>query len=358
MQEEAYRNLTQRLDEIPNGFPATDSGVELRLLAKLFTVQEAALASVMHLPPEVASDIANRADMDPDVARQMLEGLGARGLIASRKGQEPPVFALKPFIVGFYEAQLPRMDKELATLVEQYFQDSHGGFLRDVPSVHRVIPVGEAISFELEIFPYERATELMEGAKSWAVRDCICRVQQQLVGKGCDQAIENCLGFAPVEGAFDHSTVSRAITKEEALQILRTAAEAGLVHTASNYRTGNHSICNCCTCCCGILRGVTEFGMPTAVARSDFHTVINAELCIGCGDCVERCQFGALSVPEDISTVDYTRCVGCGLCATVCPVDALHLERRPVGEVSLPPADISEWRTQRIESRGIQSADP
>ena len=358
MQAEAYRKLAQRLDEIPNGFPATDSGAELRLLAKLFTLQEAAVASVMHLTPETASEIANRAGIGTDMALQLLEAMAARGLISSRRKEDPPVFALRPFVVGFYEAQLPRMDEELAALVEQYFRDSQGGFLRDVPSLHRVIPVGEAISFELEVFPYERATELLESAKSWAVRDCICRVQQQLVGKGCDQAIENCLSFAPVEGAFDHSQVSRAITKEEALRILRETEEAGLVHTAGNYRSGNHYICNCCTCCCGILRGVAEFGMPTAVARSDFHTVVDAELCIGCGDCVERCQFGALSVPEDISTVDYTRCVGCGLCATVCPVDALHLERRPVGEVSLPPADISEWRTQRIESRGIQSADP
>jgi heterodisulfide reductase subunit A-like polyferredoxin len=102
---------------------------------------------------------------------------------------------------------------------------------------------------------------------------------------------------------------------------------------------------------------VVEFGVSATAVRSDFHTVVDEELCIGCGDCLERCQFGALSVPEDICTVDYSRCVGCGLCTTVCPTDALHLERRPEGKVPLPPADIKEWMVQRAEGRGILILD-
>jgi ferredoxin len=357
MQENLYRRLAQRLDATPNGFPATESGVELRLLAKIFTPEEAALASVMRQTPESAADISTHAGVDPDTALGTLQGMATKGLISSRERAGHPVFGLRPFIVGFYEAQLPRMDEEMAALFEQYYQETQGGIVGDVPSLQRVIPVGEVIPFELEIFSYERATELLEGAKSWGVRDCICRVQQRLVGKGCDRPAENCVVFAPAEGAFDRSNVDRAITKEEALQILREAEEAGLVHSAGNYRSGNFYICNCCTCCCAILRGVAEFGIPTAVARSDFYMVVDAELCIGCGDCLERCQFGALSVPEDVSVVDHVRCVGCGLCAMVCPSDALQLERRPEGEIPLPPADIREWRTRRVETRGIVSPD-
>lgn len=36
MPEETYRRLAQRLDALPNGFPATESGAELELLAKIF----------------------------------------------------------------------------------------------------------------------------------------------------------------------------------------------------------------------------------------------------------------------------------------------------------------------------------
>ena len=350
-----YRRLAQRLDAIPNGFPATESGAELRLLAKIFTPDEAALASVMRLTREPAAAIAARAGVETDAAYRTLKGMARKELIRFEKGDDQLLFGLIPFVVGIYEGQLSRMDAEMAALFEQYYQESRGGSLtHNEPSVHRVIPVEEAIPAGLEILPYERASEIVESAKSWGVRDCICRVQQRLIGKGCDHPIESCMVLAPVEGAFDHSKVDRALTKEEALRLLRETEDAGLIHCPGNYRDGIHYICNCCTCSCGILRGVVEFDIPTAVARSDFRVVVHAEVCAGCGDCVERCQFGALAVPEDTCAVDYTRCVGCGLCVQVCPTAALSLERRPKGEVPPPPADNQEWMIQRAQERGIR----
>ena len=353
MPENVYRQLAQTLDAIPNGFPATESGVELRLLAKIFTPEEAALAAVMRTSREPAAAIAARAGVDAQTAHRTLKAMARKGQIRAGRKEGQLAFGLMPFVVGFYEEQLPRMDAEMADLFEQYYQESQGLFARYTPSIHRVIPVEEAVPASVEIYPYERASELLESAKAWGVRDCICRVQQKLVGKGCDRPVENCLLFAPVEGAFDHSKTDRAITKEEALRILREAEDAGLVHSPGNYRDGNYYICNCCTCCCGILRSVAEFGMPTAIARSDFYAVVDAEVCVGCGACLERCQFGALAVPDDVCMVEATRCVGCGLCVTVCPADALHLERRPAGEVPPPPANHRDWMAQRAQARGL-----
>ena len=358
MPDKVYRKLARRLDAIPNGFPATESGVELRLLAKIFAPEEAALAAVMRLAWEPATDIAARAGADTKTARRTLKRMVRKGLIFVKKGNGQLIFKLMPFVVGIYEEQLPRLDAEMATLFEQYLQETQGGsMIHDPPAVHRVIPVDEAIPFDLEIFPYERASAMLERAKSWGVRDCICRVQRRLIGEECDHPVENCLTFAPVENAFGHGGTTRAITKEEALRILREAEEAGLVHSTGNYRDRHYYICNCCTCCCGVLRGVAEFGAPTAVVRSDFYAVVDADACAGCSDCIERCQFGALAVPEDVCEVDYGRCVGCGLCTTVCPTDALHLERRPEGEVPPPPANIKEWMAQRAEERGISMSD-
>jgi len=313
---------------------------------------------VMRLSREPAADIAARVGADPDTTYRTLKGMARKGQIRIKKGKGQLAFGLMPFAVGIYEEQLPRMDVEMATLFEQYLQETQGGsIVRDEPAIHRVIPVGEAIPFDLEIFPYEHATALLENAKSWGVRDCLCRIQQKLVGKGCDRPIENCMVFAPVEGAFDHSEVDRAITREEALRILHETEEAGLVHSTGNYRDHHYYICNCCTCCCGVLRSVAEFGVPTTAVRSDFHTVVDADVCSSCGDCLERCQFGALSLPDDVCVVDYANCVGCGLCATVCPTEALYLERRPEGEVPPPPADIKEWMVQRAQERGISISD-
>lgn len=102
-----------------------------------------------------------------------------------------------------------------------------------------------------------------------------------------------------------------------------------------------------------MLRSVAEFSIPTAVASSDFVAVVEGDLCAGCGDCLERCQFGALALPDDVCLVDVGRCVGCGLCATVCPSEALHLRRRPPGEIPPPPADFRDWMDRRAEARGL-----
>ncbi|MGD2144678.1 MAG: 4Fe-4S binding protein [Anaerolineae bacterium] len=358
MPDDVYRELAQRLDAIPNGFPPTESGVELKLLAMLYTPEEAALVSKMRLTREPADAIAARAGISADRAYGTLKAMARKGLVRFSRGKGQLVFGLMPFVVGIYEEQLPRMDVDLATVMEEYLQETRGaGITQDTPAVHRVIPIEESIPFELEIFPYERASDLLENASSWGVRDCICRVQQRLLEKGCDHPVENCLVFAPAEGAFDRSDVDRAITKAEALRILREAEESGLVHSTGNYREPHYYICNCCTCCCGILRGVAEFGVPTAVAKANFRAAVSTPECIGCGDCLDRCQFGALALLDDVCRVDLSRCVGCGVCAIACPTEALTLERRPEGEVPPPPADIKEWGQQRAEERGISLSD-
>jgi len=352
--DEVYRKLAKRLDEIPNGYAPTESGAELSLLERLFTPEEAALATLMKLSPEPPAALAERAGIDEPVAARMLGEMREKGLIRAARGQEGPVYFLMPFVVGIYEAQLLHMDEEMAQLFERYFVESRGGSMADGGSaVHRVIPVNESVPQDLEIFPYESASEMVDHAVAWGVRNCICRVQQNLIGKGCEHTVENCLVFAPVEGVFNDSEDIRVITKEEAHRILAKAADEGLVHSAMNQKDQVHYICNCCTCTCGILRGVAEFGVPTAVARSDFRVAIDADRCTGCGACIRRCQFGTLSKDGDVAVADYARCVGCGVCVSACPVEAMAMERRPEGEVDAPPENFKDWMVKKAEERGI-----
>lgn len=350
MAPNAYKKLAQKLDDLPNRFPETESGVEIRLLQRVFSPQEAALAAEMYFQKEPAELIASRAGVPEKEARQTLKDMARKRVILFSRGESGLVYGLMPFVVGFYEELLPRLDQELAELFEAYFQETQGGITGKAPSVHRVIPVQEAIDYEIEVFPYEKASDLLQTAQSWGVRDCICRVQKSLIGDPCAHPVQNCLVFAPVEGAFENSEVDRAISKEEALQILGEAEEAGLVHTTGNYRDHIHYICNCCTCSCGILRSVAEFNNSTAVARSDFHAAVDEDLCLACGDCLERCQFDALELVGDLCQVDLANCVGCGLCVVVCPEEALSLVRRPEGEVPLPPRNIGEWGQMRLNS--------
>jgi len=358
MPDDAYRSLATRLDEIPNGFPATQSGVELRLLAKMFTPEEAQLASSLRLTPEAAAAVAARVNLAEETALDLLNAMAAKRVIRVADAGGGRSFSLMPFVVGLYELWLPRMDEEFATLFEAYCREGGiAGIVRDGPPIHRVIPVDAAIPFEVEIFPYERASNLLGGAKSWGVRDCICRVQKGLIGEGCGRPVEACLVFAPAEDAFTGSPDIRVLSRDEALDVLRKAGEAGLIHSSGNYRRGIHYICNCCTCCCGVMRGMSEFGIQDAVARSGFRAVVDDGLCVGCGACLDRCQFGALSLADGAAEVEPARCTGCGLCVTTCALEALRLERTPEAEGQRPPATILHWMRDRAADRGISLDD-
>jgi len=350
---DVYRKLAKRLDAIPNGFPETKSGVELKILAKLYTPEEAKLASELRLTLESAEQIAQRTNQDLATTKKTLESMLQRGLIRSAGKEEQLKYALMPWVVGIYEAQIDTMDEELAHLFEECYQTFAEQVLSQEPSIHKVIPVEKSVPVEVQVFPYEQASMLLEKANSFGVLKCVCRVQKSLIGEPCEYPVEVCLVFSPSEEAFKDSSTIRAITKEEASQILQETEEFGLVHSSANIREGQFYICNCCPCCCGIMRGVSQFGIENSVAKSDFYATVDSEACIGCGVCLERCHFNAPSLEEGKSSVDRRRCFGCGLCVATCPSGAIKLVRKPENQISPTPANREEWMKERAKKRGI-----
>jgi ferredoxin len=208
----------------------------------------------------------------------------------------------------------------------------------------------------VDVRPFESARDIILNAQAWGVTDCICRVQQNLIGHGCDHPIDVCMVFSDTPGALDRTPGIRALSQAEALDTLQRAADAGLVHSVSNNQRGLWYLCNCCTCACGFLRGLSELGIANVIARSAFVCVVDEAQCIGCGGCLSRCSFDALSMPEFTVEINATRCAGCGACVVVCPDHALSLVRRPDEETLMPPETEDEWRRARAASRGIDLA--
>ncbi len=358
MEKNAYKKLAERLDALPNGFPPTEDGVELRMLAKLFTPEEAELAAQLRLTREVPEQVAKRLGRDAAEVRALLKGMARRGLIAAGRTEGGLGYGLLPFVVGIYENQAGNIDRELALLFEAYYKQAFAKVMTTQPQYHRVIPVNESIKVDMEVRPFESAADLVNNAQAWGVLDCICRVQKALIGEGCDHPVDVCMTLANVPDAFKDNPVIRALTREESLATLKRAAEAGLVHSVSNNQQGVHYICNCCTCSCGILRGMAELGIANVVARSSYVNQVEELLCNGCETCLEYCQFGALSLGDNaVVHVDSVCCVGCGVCVPQCPNDALGMVLRPEADLILPPETIKEWGARRAANRGIDLAE-
>lgn len=356
MTADVYARLARRLDALPNGFPPTDDGAELRLLAKIFSPDQADLASKLRMRLETPGQIADRLDLDSAELRTRLKEMTRLGLIRAGKTEGGLGYGLMPFVFGIYEMQNPRFDAELAQLFEDYYQQAFVQVTEITPQIHRVLPVGESLELGVEVQPYESVVAILSEWNAWGVLDCICRRQKALVRDPCDHPLEVCMVMSRRPGAFDTDPAIRSLSLDEAQGVLLEAAEAGLVHTVGNRQREVFYICNCCTCSCGLLRGISEFGMANVVARSSFVNQVDELLCTGCGLCEDYCQFGALRV-ELLAHVDGDRCVGCGVCVVNCPDGAMSLVARPDAELRDVPVDERDWGMKRAASRHLDLSE-
>ncbi|HEX2987391.1 MAG TPA: 4Fe-4S binding protein [Chloroflexota bacterium] len=349
--EDGYARLAAALDALPNGFPRTPGGKELRILQKIFSPEDAELVSYLTGQMELPTSIAARAGIAPEQVNARLKALAKRGMVWLDMDRQARSwrFRLAPFVVGIYEASLELMDHELAHLVEDYMMEGGAeGIMRPEPALQRVLPARHALKTEW-VLPYEDVVKILEGARSFSVRECICRVQQEQMGeRKCDFPTHNCLSFS----GFGRPPSPDNISREEALDLLDRCEELGLVHTVSNVVKDVYYVCNCCGCCCGILRGVTQRGIENSVARASYLAEVDAQMCTGCGACTHRCQVGAVAIVDEVATISPERCIGCGLCVTGCTAGAATLQRRPDWEAIRPPETFAEWEHQRLHHRG------
>ena len=183
----------------------------------------------------------------------------------------------------------------------------------------KVIPVSESIEGEQWVLPTEQAMEILRLASSVAVQDCECRTHYQR----CDHPREVCLLLDDIADGLVARGEARLVTLTEAAEILRKANEGGLVHLTL-YRPDHriYALCSCCSCCCHDLQIIEAFGRPELMVRSDYVAATDEEACVECGDCVERCVFGARTWEDGRIGYESAACVGCGLCVTICPADA------------------------------------
>jgi Na+-translocating ferredoxin:NAD+ oxidoreductase subunit B len=356
MDADVYERLARHLDNLPGGYPRTESGVELSILRRLFTPEEAELALHLTLIPEDARVVALRARVPVEEAAGRLEGMAQKGLIIPVYiPHKTPRYMAQQWVIGFWETQVDRLTPELVHDFEEYFETfGRPERWRKAPQL-RTIPVRQNIDVAGEILSYERAEELVRRQTKFAVANCICRQEMALLGHPCSKPLETCMTFGMAAGMYVSTGRGRAIDMQEALRILALAEETGLVLQPSNARDAVN-ICACCGCCCGVLRMLKLSPEPASVAVSPYRAELSAELCDGCGTCEQRCQMAAIAVDGGgKAELDPRRCIGCGLCVSTCPSGALSLVRKPEAEQPRIPAGIRDAYIEWGQARGKMS---
>jgi ferredoxin len=362
-EEDIYRDLQRHLDRMPIPFPATESGVEIRILKRLFSPEEAKITLCLSAFPEPVPVIHRR--MRPKIGREplaaSLESMAARGLIQRYPGKRGPQYGKSIFAVGIYEAQLNRLTPEFERDVLQYFDEAFGKALHSERTPQfRIVPVNRTIVPERAVARYDDIRDTVRGHEGpFAVMSCICRQGKTLLGEPCKQTRteENCLTLGVAAQAMVDRGFGRFVSREEMLARLDLADREGLVLEPQNAQDPLF-VCCCCGCCCGVLTTAKKLPRPAEFFRATYRAEIDESLCQECGTCESRCQMGAVDAHAGATRVDDARCIGCGLCVTTCPSGAAKLRTRD--NVSVPPKDTAALYAQIFRDRygpwGLASA--
>ncbi len=350
-EEEIYERLAEELDKFDLGAPREEELFEI--LKMRYTVEEARLACNLTYVPESVEIIAERAGMEPEAVEQMLDAMREKGLVFfvdTRKGRKWShivffgVNIQMPFHkMGDRAREHPELQK-LGELWERYYDKSLGNDMHAPrTSFLKVLPVEQTIPTNVQVLPYQKVSEIIKEANFIALLPCACRIAL----KKCDKPTDNCIAFGSLGKFFVGSGAGREVSKEEALKVLDQTEEDGLVHTTNNVKEAITFICNCCECCCHLMRRFSQLQRPRVMASSGFAAEIDAADCTGCEVCVEVCQVKAVSMVDNVASIDEERCIGCGLCVRHCPVDCLQL--KPLEGIEIPETFDDMWGARARE---------
>ncbi len=350
MSEDVYARLGEFLDKLPAGYPATPTGVEIRILKKMFTPEQAELTMKLKHEPEEVPAIAARIGMNEAELGPRLEEMARKGCIFRVRRGETRLYQAFQFVIGLYEFQLDRIDREYSELLEEYLPYLGLSMMSVKTKQLRVIPLESSIESTPAVATYNRVRDLVREQETISVAQCICRKEQGLLGNPCDRPQEVCLTFGDYARYYIDNGIGRQLSVEEALGVLDLAEENGLVVSPTNSQK-IAAICCCCPCCCPNLKTAKASNRPLDFVLSYYQARIDADQCSGCGLCLDRCQVDAIEEGEDTWSVLDGRCIGCGLCVAECPTEAISMLARPGMEA--PPANFDDMIERIGAERGV-----
>lgn len=342
-----YRALQKHLDTMPIGYPSTRTGVELSLLAQMFTGEEAEAALSIGWRPETFDEIYKRARLrgflEEDFQR-LIDSMASKGCIFSSASGGRKRYACHPLVIGMYGMQLKRLTSNLYLDLRNYMLKGFSVeyYTSEVRQM-RVIPVHGSVTPQLAVAAYDDIRQIVDQARGRiSVSECICKVARDFIGERCvaTDRRELCMQFRDYHDIYTGNGWGRAISRQEALEILDQNEKEGMVLMPTSLKEPQF-VCSCCRCCCSILELVGIMPRSADFVESNYMARLDAKACTGCGRCKTRCQMRAiLFTGKKAICIDERKCIGCGLCVTCCPANVLVLVRKDK-EFS-PPRDLEE----------------
>ena len=180
---EIYRELQQHLHTLPVGYPATKSGVELRLLKRVFSPEEAKIATFLKYSKDNLESVDDIYDRLKDLGyskkelEKHLDNMVKNGAIEAKRKDGKRLYSLAMFMVGTFEYQVNKLTKEYIEDMHQYMME---GYMMEAGSTQigqlRVVPVEESITPSLNIANYEDLSVVLDNVKGpFASVNCVCR---------------------------------------------------------------------------------------------------------------------------------------------------------------------------------------
>lgn len=355
MSDESYKKYIEHMNGWVFALPEHDN--LLPMLKMRMSAQEAEFLSKIPFLPHTSEELSERLNIPKADFEEKAKELAHRGLMFRIKGSTTTRYSLGDSLFQSYrmpgwEGKDDDWNRNYALLINEYYVDAYGEeFIGHPTKGLRTIPINQTVEDPKTIMPYEDVVKVVENFKVFSVAHCACRHRHGLDpaygDEHCMHETENCLHFDTLALYKLQNGIGREITKEETLEILKKAADAGLVHGVSNSMEKMDTICNCCACCCLFFEKVNNVPGIAGHQKSNYLREIDGEKCIKCGSCVKKCPTKALEMigekKEDKKLIFTPElCLGCGVCVHKCPKDALFLIRRDE-EIKYPkdPRDIA-----------------
>ena len=345
MNDDVYVKLCERLNQ--NAVKRPPLPTVIAFLKEIFTEEQAMLASRMPLGAHTLQNLAAQLNKDEKDLEDMLETMADEGIMFTAKTKTGDTeYSLPPFAPGILELQylkgentakarkrhalIVEMNKELAVQSEKLYQDIEAANKRIGTPGLRTLAIEEELPGNARIATWEKISDILSGEDSFAVGTCTCRQDSNFEGTPCKvegAPLEACIYFGKVADYIVERKFGRRYTREELLDLLKTCEEKGLIHNINNFMGDNIVLCNCCGCCCHILKPMLKHRGLKIIAGSNFKAVVDKDSCTGCEECVNLCQVKAIEMMDGTAEINEDYCMGCGNCVSQCPSGSLSLVR-------------------------------